>query len=219
MQKLNMTEHKTNGLLFTFCGLDGCGKTTMITKLVEQLKDYDCFVTKQPTDDVRNSKIFRTYQDSPEHDDYDYRSLSLMAASDRIQHTNHTILPQLKSGKIVISDRYIYSCLANLRARGYTKDKWIYEISKSIIKPDIAFFFDVPVDVAVTRVRSRKEEQFSYIDMELQHKLQKEYKDICKANHGVLVPTDISIEETFNIVLENVKKVLEEKNGNRIKSN
>ena len=43
MRKLNMTEHKTDGLLFTFCGLDGCGKTTMISQLLEK-EDYDKIV-------------------------------------------------------------------------------------------------------------------------------------------------------------------------------
>ena len=87
--------------------------------------------------------------DSPNHDDYDYRSLSLLAASDRIQHVNKIIELELRKGKIILSDRYYYSCLANLRARGYNNDLWIYEISKSIVKPDVAFFFAISVEEAV----------------------------------------------------------------------
>ena len=63
------------------------------------------------------------------HYAYDYRSLSLLAASDRIQHCSRVIVPELKKGRLVISDRYFYSCLANLRARGYTEDRWIYEVA------------------------------------------------------------------------------------------
>ena len=164
MRRLKMKKNKSHGILITFCGLDGCGKTTMMKKVIADLeKEYDILVTKQPTDAVRNSEIFRTYMDSPNHDKFDYRSLSLLAASDRIQHSNKVIEPVLKEGKIVISDRYFYSCLANLRARGYIKDKWIYEISKLIIKPDIAFFFDVPVKTAVARVRKRPDEKDRYI--------------------------------------------------------
>ena len=84
MEKLNMRKNQTDGLLITVCGLDGCGKTTMMRRLIEDLeKDYTVFVTKQPTDFVRKSEIFRTYMDSPIHDAFDYRSLSLLAASDR----------------------------------------------------------------------------------------------------------------------------------------
>lgn len=209
MRRLKMKNNKSNGILITFCGLDGCGKTTMMKKVIADLeKKHDIFVTKQPTDAVRNSEIFRIYMDSPNHDKFDYRSLSLLAASDRIQHSNKVIESALKEGKIVISDRYFYSCLANLRARGYIKDKWIYEISKLIIKPDIAFFFDVPVKTAVARVRKRPDEKDRYIDMELQYKLRDEYISICKANNGVLVNTELSEEESYAIVKNALERII-----------
>lgn len=210
MNKLKMRPNSTNGVLITFCGLDGCGKTTMINKLVYDLeKENSIFLTKQPTDSVRNSDIFRTYMDSPDHSTYDYRSLSLLAASDRLQHVNKIIEPELNRGKIVISDRYFYSCLANLRARGFYNDNWIYEIAESVIKPDIAFFFDVPVDIAVSRVRNRADEKDRYIDMDLQYKLRNEYIDICLKNNGILIPTDLSIEDSYKIVKNAVERILE----------
>jgi len=49
MRHLNMRPNKTPGILITFCGLDGCGKTTMMKRLIAELeKDHDLFVTKQP---------------------------------------------------------------------------------------------------------------------------------------------------------------------------
>ena len=196
MKTLNMRPNKTSGFLFTFCGLDGCGKTTMLTRLEEELGEKcPTFMTKQPTNAVRESDIFRTYMDNPDHDAYDYRSLSLLAASDRLQHVNKVVEPQMAQGKVVISDRYFYSCLANLHARGFENDQWIYEIAESVVKPDVAFFFDVPVETAVKRVRSRIEEKDRYIDMELQYKLRDEYIKICKANNGVLISTEMPIEE------------------------
>ena len=214
MKKLKMKPNNTNGYLFTFCGLDGSGKTTMINRIREDLEDkYQLYFTKQPTNAVRNSEIFRNYMDSSNHQNYDYRSLSLLAASDRIQHVSKVIEPQMDMGNIVISDRYFYSCLANLRARGFVTDRWIYEVAKNIIMPDIAFFFDVPVDTAISRVRSRKEEKDRYIDLDLQFKLRKEYKSICKANGGILIPTNISADESYEIVRKEINKVLD--NGNK----
>ena len=213
MKTLDMKTNRARGYLFTFCGLDGCGKTTMLNKLKKDLEDqYQVRLTKQPTNAVRESAIFRTYMDSPNHEEYDYRSLSLLAASDRVQHANKVIEPALKRGNIVISDRYFYSCLANLRARGFVQDKWIYEIAESIVKPDVAFFFDVPVELAVNRVRSREEEKDRYIDMDLQYKLRSEYVAICKANNGVLVSTEMPIEDSYAIVKKAVKRVLENEN-------
>lgn len=209
MRALPMRPNETSGFLFTFCGLDGCGKTTMLTKLEKELNEkFQIFMTKQPTNAVRKSDIFRTYMDNPDHDAYDYRSLSLLAASDRLQHVNKVIEPQMEQGKIVISDRYFYSCLANLRARGFENDKWIYEIAESIVKPDVAFFFDVSVETAVKRVRNRIEEKDRYIDMELQYRLRDEYIRICRANNGVLISTEAPIEDCYAIVKNEVERVI-----------
>ena len=209
MQSLKMKPNNTPGILITFCGLDGCGKTTMMKRLVQDLSsNYSIFLTKQPTDFVRNSAIFRTYMDDPDHDAYDYRSLSLLAASDRLQHGSKVIEPELSQGKLVFSDRYFYSCLANLRARGFEDDRWIYEIAQSIVKPDIAFFFDVPVATAVARVRSRAEERDRYIDMELQERLRSEYVAICKKCNGILVSTERSEEESYRLVKTAVEQLL-----------
>lgn len=209
MRKLNMKPNETDGLLFTFCGLDGSGKTTIIRKVISDLeKEYNLHLTKQPTDFVRKTEIFRTYMDSPNHDAYDYRSLSLLAASDRVQHVNKIVKPAMEQGHIVLSDRYFYSCLANLRARGFMADKWIYEIAESVIKPNIAFFFDASVETAISRVRNRDDEKDRYIDIELQYRLREEYRQICKANNGILISTEIPLEETYKIVKNEIERVI-----------
>ncbi len=214
MKPLCMRENQTAGMLITFCGLDGCGKTTMLTRLKTDLEAaYPVYLTKQPTNAVRGSHIFRTYMDEADHSGYDYRSLSLLAASDRLQHSNKVIEPKMQEGSIVISDRYFYSCLANLRARGFKRDKWIYEIASSVIKPDLAFFFDVPVPVAVDRVRRRPSEANRYIDMELQYRLRDEYIQICKANGGILISTLENEDACYATVKNTVKEFMKlEKN-------
>lgn len=213
MKKLDMRKNTTPGYLITFCGLDGCGKTTMMQRLITDLeKDYSIFVTKQPTNAVRKSEIFRTYMDSPNHDAFDYRSLSLLAASDRLQHVNKVIEPEMETGRIVLSDRYFYSCLANLRARGFESDNWIYEVAESVINPDISFFFDVPVEEAIARVRRRPAEKDRYIDIDLQHRLREEYIDICISNGGILVPTTQPKEKCYEIVKKAVKEMLHHEN-------
>ena len=205
MKKLHMKNNDTRGFLFTFCGLDGCGKTTMINRLVCELKnDYPVFLTKQPTPSVRESEIFRAYMDSPDHDSYEYRSLSLFAAADRVQHSNKVIEAEMEKGKIVISDRYFYSCLANLRARGYLRDRWIYEISEHIPAPDHAFFIDVPAEVAISRVRLRPTERNKYIDEALQYRLREEYIAICEKCLGMLLSGQCGEEETFAEILKNI---------------
>jgi len=204
MQALRLQQNPYPGKLITFCGLDGCGKTTLIHRLAELLKSRgeDVVLTKQPTDAVRSSEIFRTYMDCENHGAFEYLSLSLLAAGDRVQHTNRVIAPLLAQGKTVISDRYFYSCLANLRARGYREAEWIYEVSEHILSPDLAIFLDVDVQTAVQRVRSRPKEKERYIDMPLQYALREEYLQIAARNGGTVIASNQSEEATFERIRE-----------------
>lgn len=208
--KLEMDDKRLGGKLITFCGLDGCGKTTQIKLLCDWLssKGFDIYLTKQPTDFVRNSQIFRTYTDSEEKGAYDYRALSVFCASDRLQHNFGVITSKLKEGKTVISDRYFYSCLANLWARGYKSDTWIYEIAKYIYKPDLSFFLDVPVNMAIDRVRARQSEKDRYIDISLQYKLRDSYLKIANENNGIIISTETDELSSFKKIQDIVKSAI-----------
>lgn len=197
--KLPMKTHNRPGRLITFCGLDGCGKSTLIALLKTRLNalGYTVALTKQPTPSVRQSSMFRSFMDRAEHDDYDYRALSLLCASDRVQHVHSEIIPLLDEGKVVLCDRYYYSCLANLRARGYGQDMWIVDVARSIPRPDAAVFLDIGVQQAVARVRSRPDEADSYIPMSLQYRLREQYREIARENGGILLDSSRDPDSTF----------------------
>lgn len=127
--------------------------------------------------------------------------MSLLCASDRIQHSNIEILEKLKEGYIVISDRYFYSCLANLIARGYKEDLWIYDVAKYIPKPDLAIFLDLPADEAIKRVRKRPEEKEKYIDEDFQEELRELYLKIGYKNDGFVLSTLLLEEICFERIL------------------
>ena len=195
--------------MITLCGLDGSGKTTQLRLLKEYLESQGkkVIVTKQPTDEVRSSDIFRAYMDNEDHSGYEYRALSLLCASDRLQHSNKVILPLLEEGFTVISDRYYYSCLANLIARGYPDDMWIYEIAKDIPKPDAAIFLDIPAKTAINRVRSRDEEKNRYIDYSLQYHLRELYLQIARSNGGIIVNTETDEASCFEKIKQHIDDV------------
>ncbi len=213
MRCLNMKPNATKGVLITFCGLDGCGKTTLIKILTDYLREQgiEPVLTKEPTDFVRKSPIFRNFMDAENHDQYDYRSLSLLAASDRLQHLHGVIAPALNEGKVVISDRYFYSCLANLHARGYESDEWIYEIGSLFTRPDVPIFIHVPLETALARVRERPDERDRYIDMRLQTGLYHEYNKIAVDESAYVLLSDVPLEQTADEMIGLVKKALEEK--------
>lgn len=207
-----MDERKYDGKLIVFCGLDGCGKTTLIKKTCEYLSNMSCEVllTKQPTPEMRKNHIFRVYQDQENKENFDYRALSLMAASDRLQHNKSVIIPALDQGKTVVSDRYFYSCLANLQSRGYMEDIWIYDIAKNIPLPNLSFFLDIDVDEAIRRVRKRPDEKDRYIDVELQYRLRESYLEIAKTVGGVVIPTNNTADISFEGVKNHIDKLLDE---------
>ena len=209
MKPLPLRKKTSNGKLITFCGLDGAGKSTMIRLTVDYLRGQGkkVFLTKQPTDLVRNSDIFRTFQDSPDHAGYSYLTLSLLAAADRVQHTSNIILPQLNENDYVISDRYIYSCLANLHARGFSDDHWLYDVSQTIIRPDLAFFIDIPVDRAIERVRARPEEKERYIDKEFQEKLRSEYLQMSKWENSRLIDGTIPLKAEYAAIIKEITRL------------
>ena len=209
MKALSLRKNESKGKLITFCGLDGAGKSTMIELLTAYLQSQGkrVFLTKQPTDFVRNSDIFRNFQDSADHTGYDYLSLSLLAAADRVQHTSQVIQPQLDMVDYVISDRYIYSCLANLHARGYQNDSWLYEVSKTIIQPDLAFFINIPVSQAVERVRRRPQEKDRYIDMAFQEKLRNEYFEMAEWDSSCLIDGTMPMRAEYTDMIREIEKL------------
>ena len=61
---------------------------------------------------------------------------------------------------------------------------------------------------AVRRVRSRESERDRYIDMELERRLRREYREIAQENGGILIPTDRSEEECFSLIRQAVLEVM-----------
>ena len=200
---LQFNNREYDGKLIVFCGLDGSGKTTLINMLHDYLliKGIPTILTKQPTEIFRKSEMFRTYMDMEDHTAFDYRALSLSAAADRIQHTSKFIIPLLKQGNYVISDRYYFSCLANHRARGYN-DPWIYQLSEYMPKPNYSFFIDIDVEIALKRIRERASEKNKYIDIGLQYELRNQYLEIAKECDGIIISSNKTVDYCFDEIKE-----------------
>ena len=212
MKSLNMRENQTKGFLITFCGLDGCGKTTMINKLNEELSQkYSVFLTKQPTAAVRQSEIFRTYMDSPDHSKYDYRSLSLLAASDRIQHSTKTIEPLLSKGNFVLSDRYYYSSLAYQGAElGFEAVAKLNLENPDIRMPDICIFLDLSPEKSLERIGKRADVPTEiYENYEYLEKTRKMFYGVFdrlreRGEHIEIIDAAGSAEEIASSILEKI---------------
>lgn len=208
--RLQFKKHIYSGKLITFCGIDGSGKTTLICLLEKYLlsKGYKCVLVKQPSSEIRCNPLFRASVDQPYSTSIDYRAVSMLCVADKLQHSAKVIEPLLKDGNIVISDRYIYSSLANLMAYGFNNESWIYEISRHIVRPDVAFFLSVPTETAIKRIHMRKNEKNRYINVELQNHLSSLYSQIALENEGFIIDSNCGIDNSFEIAKQIVERRL-----------
>jgi dTMP kinase len=142
------------GLFICVEGLDGCGKTTQAKMLVKRLKrDRDAVYTAEPS----KGRIGRFIKRYCLHGDKRVSSVveALLFAADRFEHVENEVLPALDKGKIVVSDRYVYSSLAYQGATGLDLD-WIEKINKHAVRPDLAIFVDVKPKTVVQRLKPKR---------------------------------------------------------------
>ncbi|MGB9914693.1 MAG: dTMP kinase [Candidatus Bathyarchaeales archaeon] len=135
-------------------GLDGSGKTTQAKMLAEKLKaGYNAVYTAEPS----RGKIGMFIR---KHCLYGEKRLpsaveALLFAADRMEHVTTEILPAIEQGRLVISDRYLYSSIAYQGAAGLSIE-WIETINKYALKPDLAVFIDVDPKTAMKRLKLNK---------------------------------------------------------------
>ncbi|MEJ5328144.1 MAG: dTMP kinase [Candidatus Bathyarchaeia archaeon] len=135
-------------------GLDGSGKTTQAKMLAEKLKGgYNAVYTAEPSRGKIGTFIRK-------HCLYGEKRLpsaveALLFAADRMEHVATEILPAVEQGRLVISDRYLYSSIAYQGAAGLSIE-WIETINEYALKPDLAVFIDVDPKTAMKRLKPNK---------------------------------------------------------------
>lgn len=210
-KKLKLRKNPYSGTLIVFEGTDGAGKTTLISMTQKYIEEKSgigkVLVVKQPTDLSRKTRLFQKMMYCKNHEDIDYRAVQLLTMSDRVQHCFEVIEPALKAGKTVICDRYIYTSLANMLARGYDKEAWFYDAARHLLKPDIVFLAYVPPQTAIARIKARPSECDRHLDEDLLYKVAKEFLELSKREGCVRLNTDRAAEEAF----AEAEKILEER--------
>lgn len=82
-------------------------------------------------------------------------TFSLLHATDFADRLLYNIIPPLKAGMIVLADRYSYTAFARDSARGVDR-RWVRELYSFAVKPDLAVYFRVPMEVSVDRLLARR---------------------------------------------------------------
>ncbi len=135
------------GLLITFEGLEGCGKTSQAKMLFDFLikQKMPSIYTKEPGGTNIGDKIRRILLDQ-KNDVMDYKTEMLLFLASRAENVRLIILPALEEGKVVISDRF-YDSTTAYQGYGRGIDLKIIKYLNSLVVgkaiPDLTFVLDI----------------------------------------------------------------------------
>jgi dTMP kinase len=163
-----------NGKFITFEGIDGSGKSTQLRLFASELRmrKFEVVTTLEPGGTPLGRRLREAFLETEEN--VSPLAELLLFAADRAQHVELLIKPSLAENKIVISDRYADSTFVYQGAgRGFDEKlvNQVIELATGGLKPDLTFFFDLPVEESIRRKNSRKD------DGEQQNRMDKENYD------------------------------------------
>ena len=166
----------SEGLFIVFEGIDGSGTTTQCNRLVSELKNrgYVVVHTREPGGTPLGERIRPLILD-PSFGEIDPIAELLLCAASRRQHLQELIEPALRSGKLVICDRYAASSVAYQGAgRGLDPSAVAAanELATAGRTPDLTIVLDVPVKEAKGRRRGRGggvEDRLEQAGMDVEH--------------------------------------------------
>lgn len=185
------------GKFITFEGCEGVGKSWQIRALKEYLteKKVDFIITREPGGSFIAEKI-RNIILSAENKDMDSVCEAMLYSAARVQHINDIIAPALKSGKLVICDRYIDSTLAY---QGYARglgEEFINNLNKLAAGkyiPDFTLFLDLSPEKSFLRKGGAdKTDRLENLDIEFHKKVYQGYKIIALKEKNRFISIDAS---------------------------
>ncbi|MEM0217583.1 MAG: dTMP kinase [Candidatus Nezhaarchaeales archaeon] len=175
------------GLYISLDGIDGAGSTTHTRLLANWLvsKGLKVYTTKEPTTGRIGSVIRNYLHDEDVHPAID----ALLFAADRVEHSM-LIKKLLEEGFIVISDRSLISSLAYQCAQGLEL-RWLLEINKFSLKPDIPIILDVSPDISLSRKPSLREkfEKQKFLEV-----VRRNFLDIAFKNQWIIIDSSRPLE-------------------------
>jgi dTMP kinase len=147
LPEIDLAELK--GKLIVLEGTDGVGRSTHIGLLKQWLENHGHAVLD--TGMTRSALAGKRLKQAKEGNTLGGITLSLFYATDFADRLENEIIPALRAGFVVLTDRYIYSLMARAIVRGMDPE-WLREVYGFALKPDAIFYLRVNIDDLVTRV-------------------------------------------------------------------
>ncbi|MBR1537805.1 MAG: dTMP kinase [Treponema sp.] len=197
-----------------FEGIDGSGTSTQIGLLKNRPDSDRFFFTTEPTDSETGKFLRKMLKGDVE---LDPKTSAFLFAADRNEHlygkggTNCGVVERCGSGKIVVSDRYLFSSLTYQSVT--CGDELPRRLNESFPLPEILFFFDIDPEISLKRVLGRGKTEI-YEKLDFQKATAERYRAVIdeyeKMNTGmkiVRLDATLPIEEVSKIIAGQLERI------------
>ena len=205
--------HPYPGKLIIVEGIDGSGKSTQLLLLHKWLesKGHKVFFTEWNSSEL----VKDTTKRGKKNKSLTPTAFSLLHATDFASRLYHEILPPLKAGMLVLADRYMYTAFARDVVRGVSSE-WVRKLYSFSIKPDMAFYFKVPIEVAISRLLGGTRGQFKYYEAGMDMNLSQDVTESFRTFQSrILAQYDKIVDEYQLITLDATKDIAKQQDAMR----
>jgi dTMP kinase len=201
------------GILVSFEGVEGSGKSTQCQRLVETLtgRGIPAVLTREPDGTLLGTDVRRIFAaDRPLPTPL---AQTFLFAAARQQHVEEVIRPALGRGAVVVSDRYADATLAY---QGYGQGLAL-EVIRDLnvlatggLFPDLTVLLDLDPAVGMTRIRGRGHDALERLDLGFHRRVREGYLEIARADKRrvVLFPADQDADALARAIVATVEERL-----------
>jgi dTMP kinase len=207
------------GNLIVIEGMDGSGRSTQIALLQEWLESEGFAV--QTSGLRRSNLVGRDIDELLAKNAVTRLTLALMYATDFFDQVEHRVLPALRSGTVVLADRFIFTLVARGVVRGINRD-YLNGLYAMALRPHLTFWLNVRPETAFAR-EFKKAQAISYWeagrDMSLSHDLYWSfirYQTMIKREFEVMAKRHSFIELDGEASVSAVNKQLRQRIGEQL---
>ena len=213
-QLVGFDPSEISGHLVVIEGMDGSGRSTQIALLQEWLESEGFAV--QTSGLRRSNLVGRDIDELLAKNAVTRLTLALMYATDFFDQVEHRIVPALRSGTVVLADRFIYTLIARGAVRGINRD-YLSGLYAMALRPHLTFWLNVRPETAFGR-EFKKAQAISYWeagrDMSLSHDLYWSfirYQTMIKREFEVMAKKNSFIELDGEASVSHVNKLLRQR--------
>ena len=203
-------------MFITFEGVEGCGKSSVLAKVYDELKKegFDVVQTREPGG-VKIAEEIRKVLLDKENTMMDKRTEALLFAASRRQHLIEKVWPALKKNKIVLCDRFVDSSLAYQGGGDGIGIKEVLNVNLFATEntfPDLTILFDIDPRIGLSRINKNANREVNRLDVKelsFYDTIRKTFLELANEYKNRFIVIDASMD--FDTVYQTVLKIIKEK--------